>query len=254
MLEENLKQLGLSDKEAKTYLASLEMGSTSVQEIAKKSGLKRPTTYFAIEQLIKRGLMSSFRKSLPAGRQGKKRFFSAESPERLVSLIAFQKKKAQALEEGLQRVLPELNNAFNLTGEKPKVRFFEGKEGIKAIQEDILKTEDKIIENIYPRDDFIKIFSEAERKEYIAKLRRKRIKIRTIYTSKSPAQLIQNPYAERKFVPCEEFPFSSDIVIYGDKVAIGTYKGKLIGIIIESKEIAETLRLVFNLAWKSVGS
>jgi len=237
--------LGLSDKEAKTYLASLGLGSTSVQEIAKKSGLKRPTTYFAIEQLVKKGLMSSFEK-------GKKSFFSAESPERLVSLIAAQKKKAQVLEEELQSVLPELNNVFNLTGEKPMVKFFEGKEGIKAIQEDILKTEDKNIENIYPRDDFVKVFSEAERKGYIAELRKKRIKIRTIYTSQAPAQLILNPYAKRKFVPCEKFPFSSDIVIYGDKIAIGTYKGKLIGIIIESKEIAETLRLVFNLAWQTV--
>lgn len=241
-----MQQLGLSDKEAKTYLASLESGPAAVQEISKKAGLKRPTVYFAIEQLMKKGLMSSLEK-------GKKRFFAAESPERLVSLIAAQRKKAQTLEEGLQRALPELNNIFNLTGEKPKVIFFEGKEGIKAIQNDFLKTEDRLIENIYPRDDFTKIFSEKERKEYIAQLRKKRIKVRTIYTSRNKMeQLIPNPYAERKFAPYEKFPFSADVVIYGNKVAIATYKGKLIGVIIESQEIAETLRLVFNLAWQSL--
>ena len=104
MLEKELQQLGLSDKEAKTYLASLELGPVSVQEIAKKSGLKRPTVYFAIEQLIKMGLMSSFEK-------GKKRYFSAESPERLVSLITAQKRKATALEEGA--VLLTADNDFS---------------------------------------------------------------------------------------------------------------------------------------------
>lgn len=245
MLEENLQQLGLSDKEAKTYLASLGLGSASVQEIAKKAGLKRPTVYFAIEQLIKKGLMSFFEK-------GKKRFFSAESPERLVSLISAQKRKAQSLEESLQKVLPGLNDVFDLTGEKPRVRFFEGKEGLKVLQEDFLKSNVKNLENIYPRDDFIKVFSEAERKKYVASLIKKKVRVRTIYTSKSkPVQLISNPYAERKFVSHEKFPFSADITIYGNKVAIGTFKGKLVGVIIESKEIAETLRLVFNLAWKT---
>lgn len=245
MLENELQQLGLSDKEAKTYLASLELGSAAVQEIAKKSGLKRPTVYFAIEQLVKKGLMSSFEK-------GKKTFFAAESPERLISLITLQQKKAQSLEENLRKFLPQLNDIFGLTGERPKIRFLEGKEGLKALQDDFLKTEDKNIENIYPRDDFIKVFSEAERKDYIAKLRKKRIKVRTIYTSKQEASaLVPNPYAERKFVPYEKFPFSADITIYGNKVAIGTFRGKLMGAIIESKEIAETLRLVFNLAWES---
>lgn len=244
-MEKELEQLGLSDKEAKTYLASLKLGPAPVQEIAKSSQLKRPTVYFAIEQLIKKGLMSSFEK-------GKKRFFSAESPERLVSLLALQKKKAQALEENLQGLLPQLNGLFDLTGEKPRVRFFEGKEGLKALQDDFLKTEDKNIENIYPRDDFIKVFSESERKDYVTKLKKKKIKVRTIYTSKQgTSALVPNPYAERKFVSHEKFPFSADITIYGDKIAIGTFKGKLVGIIIESKEIAETLRLVFDLAWKS---
>lgn len=247
MFEKELQQLGLSDKESKTYLASLELGSTSVQEIAKKAGLKRPTTYFAIGQLMKKGLMSSFEK-------GKKTFFTAESPERLVSLIAAQRRKAQALEEDLQRVLPELNNLFNLTGERPRVRFFEGKEGLKAIQEDILKSKIKSLENIYPRDDFIKVFSQKEREEYIAKREKQKIKVRTIYTSQKPPVLpSKERFVERKFVPHIRFPFSADIVIYGDKIAIGTYRGKLVGVIIESKEIAETLRLIFNLAWEAAG-
>ena len=136
-MEKELEQLGLSDKEAKTYLASLSLGGSVVQNIAKKAELKRPTTYFAIEQLIKRGLMSYFEK-------GKKRYFVAESPERLISLLAARKKRAQLLETQLQKIMPELNSLFGLIGEKPKIQFFEGKEGIVSIREDILKTKTKL--------------------------------------------------------------------------------------------------------------
>lgn len=248
MYEKELQQLGLSDKEAKTYLAALELGSATAQQIAKKSGLKRPTVYFAIDRLTTLGLMSSFGK-------GKKRYFAAESPERLLSLIVAQRRKAVALEEDLQRILPELNNIFQLTGERPRVRFFEGKEGIKAIQEDILKSKIKSMEEAYPADEFLKLFSPEERKQYIEKRRKKKIKIRAIYTSQSSFKApIKDSFVELRFVPWSRFPFSADIVIYGNKVGIATYKGKLIGIIIESKEIAETLRFIFKLAWQAVGN
>ena len=64
-----LKQLGLLEKEAKVYLASLELGEATVLELAKKSALNRTTVYVEIEKLGQRGLVSSIEK-------GKKRYFS----------------------------------------------------------------------------------------------------------------------------------------------------------------------------------
>jgi len=247
MFENELQQLGLSEKEAKVYLASLELGSTSVLEISKKAGLKRPTTYYAIEELIKKGLMSSFEK-------GKKRCFSAESPERLLSLIIVKRRKVAVLEEDLQRVLPELNNIFNLAGERPKVRFFEGREGIKTIQEDILKSKFNSIEEIVPLDESYKIFPPSS-KDHRHEMRKKakKISVKMIYSSKKGEILPgEEDSIERRFVPPGKFPFSAEINVYGNKTAIVTYKGKLIGIIVESEEIANTLRVIFNLAWKAV--
>lgn len=242
-----MQQLGLSDKEAKTYLASLESGPAAVQEISKKAGLKRPTVYFAIEQLMKKGLMSSLEK-------GKKRFFTAESPERLVSLIAAQRKKAQTLEEGLQRALPELNNIFNLTGEKPQVRFFEGKDGLKSIQEDILKSSFKSLEEIVPLDEAYKVFPPklGDHRQRLAG-KTKKVSRRIIYTSKKGAVRPRfEGITQRKFISSEKFPFSAEFVLYGDKAAIVAYRGKLVGLIIESREITDSLRSFFNLVWQSL--
>lgn len=61
MPEQQLKQLGFSDKEAKVYMASLELGPDTAQEIAKKAGVNRTTTYVIIEKLIKKGKKRSFR-------------------------------------------------------------------------------------------------------------------------------------------------------------------------------------------------
>ncbi len=145
MFEKDLQQLGLSEKEAKVYSASLELGPESVLKIAQKSGINRPTCYVQIESLINRGLVSSFIK-------GKKRYFSAESPDRFLDLISARAKDLRDKETSLKAILPELQNVFNLSGEKPKVRFYEGKAGLKAMQEDFLKTKEKKIQAIYNLD------------------------------------------------------------------------------------------------------
>ena len=84
-----LKSLGLLESEVKTYLATLELGPSSVLEINKKINLSRQAIYTAIESLINFGLMSSVEK-------GKKTLFTAESPERLRSFAEAKLKKMES--------------------------------------------------------------------------------------------------------------------------------------------------------------
>lgn len=239
-----LQQLGLSEKEAKVYLASLELGSSSVQEIAHKAGINRPTAYFQIELLIKKGLMSSVTK-------GKKRYFSAESPEQLIRLLDIQEKEVKSKRDSFQKFLPELEKIFDLSEEKPKVRFFEGIEGFEAMQADILKTKRKTLEVVIPIDEVEKVFRAYP--EFSKKRKSAAVPVRTIYTSQKKNGLSsKEDLIERRFVPIEKFPFSAEIDIYSDdKVAIFSMKNKLVGVIIENNEIVNTLRLIFNLAWEA---
>src|SRR5688572_25102021 len=84
-LAKELEKIGLSENEAKVYLAGLELGSSTAQMIAAKATVSRPTTYIMIESLIKRGLMSSFQK-------GKKRMFVSGKPRQLLYILEQQKK------------------------------------------------------------------------------------------------------------------------------------------------------------------
>ena len=50
-MEEKLEQIGLDPKEAKVYLAMLELGETTVARIAQKSKIKRTTAYDLVDSL-----------------------------------------------------------------------------------------------------------------------------------------------------------------------------------------------------------
>lgn len=242
MLSQELKNLGLSDKEAKVYLAALELGSASIMEIAKQAHLNRPTTYVIMDALIKRGLASSFHK-------GKKRYFSAESPDRLLSLLRLKEKEAQEQEREFKNILPELKKIYEMAGEAPKVRFFEGKKGIEAIQEDILRTKIDIFREFTSLDDAYKYFppTPADHRQKLAQ----RVKeARMIYTSKKGPVLSpkQGPF-KRRFVSPKQFPFTCDIAVYANKLALVAYKGNLVGVVVEEPTISQTMKRIFELAW-----
>jgi len=246
MLDKELQKLGLSDKEAKVYLSSLELGPSPVQVIAQKAGVNRATTYVMIESLIGRGLMSSFEK-------GKKRFFTAESPDQLMTLLKKEEAEVGTKIKQLGDMIPELKMIFSNSDEKPKVRFFKGIEGIKAIQDDILNSEYDSLEEIVSLDEFYKIFPPNEndyRKSFNKRVRP--IPTKIIYTSER-GQILKNHenQKDRRYMPKEKFPFPVEIIIYGNKAAISVCKGKLTGVIIEEKSISDSLRAVFYLAWEA---
>lgn len=240
----DLEQFGLGEKEARVYLASLELGPATAAEIAQKAGVKRATTYTEIELLMDMGLMSTYE-------HNKKTLFSAESPEALKRIIKNQEENLKTAASSLEGILPALLSMHNYAGEKPKVRFFEGKEGLLTMQEDFLKTKDKKVEAVYNVDDYYRIFSEDERKHYYQSCLKKKIFTRALYNRREGAFDKAVTMVKDRYVPNKIFSFSSDITIYSDKVAIASLQEKLMGVIIENRQIADTLRAVFNLAWEA---
>ena len=109
-----LRNLGFSEKEAKIYLALLEMGTGTAMTISKKADIKRPTTYLILEELKKKGLVSEIPEQ--------KHVFAAENPEVL------QKNLKQNL-ANLGELLPIFKAKFN-RGEKPKIKYYEGKDNL----------------------------------------------------------------------------------------------------------------------------
>jgi len=245
MLLQDLQKIGFSDKEAACYLASLELGPATILEISRQTKIKRPTVYVIIEGFIKKGLASSFEK-------GKKRYFTVESPGRLLTLFNLKERELEEQKREFSTLLPELKQVYSsgLIQGKPVVKFFEGKEGIEAVRQDIIQTKTKLLREFTSLDDAYDYFppkSNDHRKEMAKKIE----EVRTIYTSKKGITLPkeQSPYFSRP-LSFTQFPFFCDFVSYGNKIAFLAYKEKLIEVVIENESIAKTINSIFDYLWE----
>lgn len=236
-LQNTLLNIGFNKKEAQVYLAALELGGATITDIAQKAGLPRTTSYGIIKMLSQKGLLSFNIKK-------RRKYFFAEDPVRLLNIT-------QEQERLLKEALPRLESISNISITKPKIKFYEGKEGIKTILEDILKT----------RKDFLAITSIKDMmqmfKDYFPRFIQERI-IRKIHvrllTNRTPESLRlakkdRREFRQTKFVP-REFSFHTANFIYGNKVAILSVKKRpIVGIVIEDSDIIYTQNMIFEIIW-----
>jgi predicted DNA-binding transcriptional regulator len=233
-----LRSLGLLESEVKTYMSALEHGAGTVLELTKVTGLSRQATYVAIESLTERGLMSS-------ALVGKKRQYSAEHPDKLLSYAQRREAEMHDRVTDLERSLPELE--LQIGGERPAVKVFEGKEGLRALMDDLQVTSSKKIDEITDTEAMYAILSLDDLAPLRKKLAKSKPVVRGIYTGVAKGKEVA---ADRYFLPKELWGFKTHIAIYEEKVYFVTFEGKMFSIIIESPAIAKTLRIVFEQAIK----
>lgn len=249
MLKKELEKLGLSEKEASVYLAAIQTGPSSVQKISQKSKVNRATAYVIIESLTEMGMMSTYD-------EGKKTFYVAEKPQRLIEHFSQKEKNLHAKIEKLKGIVPELNLLYNDYSDKPKIRYFEGIEGLMAVQDDFTSnlSKDDVLYIFLPLDDFansaLKGRFKGKSKERIVK----GVKTKALYTSRNGRNLeyeIKNKrdQKEYKFIDYKENPFNGGMNIYGNKIFIIDYLGKLGGVVIENKTMADMMKTIFKKIW-----
>lgn len=244
-----LKRLGLKDKEAAVYLSCLELGPSTAQQISRKAKVVRATTYVELESLMQMGLVTKFK-------QGKKTLFSAEPPRQLMRLLEKKQEQIRDKQHELEQLLPELQIVMKASNETPSVRYFEGKEGLHAMRQEIVRESSPgdLVYNFTPTDHLNAVFAEYE-KSYYEQRAAKGVKARTLFTTKSlryKDELLSEKllhFSERRYVPPERFPATSGMTIFGDKIAIGSFTGKLMGVVVESEPMADMMRNLFELAW-----
>ncbi|MCX6791157.1 MAG: hypothetical protein NTV62_03135 [Candidatus Gribaldobacteria bacterium] len=234
-----LQQFGLSNNEAKVYLAGLEIGQASIQDLAQKSQVKRTTIYTVLEGLKEKGLMSQIKR-------GSKAFLVSENPE---NLLAYSDRRHQALREAL----PELKSIYNISWVKPKVRFFEGQEGYLVVYENILKEKPKEVLAIASYENFMKHIDSQYEEQWTKRRIEKGIKLRWLdfKTQKVIKRVKEGRKAQReiRFLP-EKFKFTSSMFIYGDKLIIVSGKNKeFIAIVIENSEFHQMFSQLFEIIW-----
>ena len=232
-----LHALGLLDSEIKTYMAALENGPGTVLEITKHTRLSRQATYVAIESLTERGLMSS-------ALRGKKRFYASEAATKLLSYAKRRDTEMHDRVQDLERMVPELE--LLMGGEKPVVKVFEGKEGLRAIIDDMEQTKSKYGLEISDSEAMYKVLQPEDLKGIREQSKKVGMHIRGLYAGELNPTTVQ---ADRVMLPKELGEFRSNIGIYGDKIAFVTFEGKMHSVLIESPALTKAMRILFELAF-----
>lgn len=235
-LENTLQEYGLSPKESQIYLALLQIGPSSVQKIAQKSGLARSTVYEVLDDLVKKGFANSYLKK-------KVKYFSAEEPRHVVALA---QEKASAIKDAL----PELEAMSGVSRARPTVRFYQGSRQMKLILNEMLD-EAQVILCFGVAEDLFRVVGDFH-DEFLQRRIKNRIPLRLILRDSDVARDRQRMGPQQlrdvKLVS-NKYEFHGLSYIWKNKIASFSLSGDYVAVVTESKELADIERAKFNNLW-----
>src|SRR3989344_6085080 len=239
-IETRLAGLGLSEKESRVYLSLLPYRDIGTSKIIRMTGLHGQFVYDALAKLETKGLARH------VVQNGRKKF-SANTPNRLLSLIEEKKLAANALAKELQS---------RYAGEREQdVEVFQGDGAFVAQQFALLKRQ--------PNDSTISVIaSETERyqtvleiegawDDYLRILREKNIKTRYL-GSEQQRQRLQaleqlGQWSFRTLPSHATGLMNTDI--WHDNITLNIFGDPILCITVTGKEISDGYRAFFETLW-----
>jgi len=131
-------------------------------------------------------------------------------------------------------------------GERPIVRFFEGREALYALFTDLVSTHPQELLELANIDTVYDGLDQNVLLDARKALDESRVKIKMLHRGE-----IRNPRKGAEY--CRLLPefgdFNGEIWIYENRVAFVEFVGKMVMVIIESRTFADMGRVLFNAAW-----
>jgi sugar-specific transcriptional regulator TrmB len=234
MKSQDLQKLGFTSNEAKIYLTLVEFGALQAGQLSKRSQINRRTTYDTIERMIEKGFLSY---SLVANR----RIFKALNPKIIIS-------KIREMEEQAQEIVPQLSQLYASSKDEQEANIYKGRKGIRNILNDLLTVRNYV--GFGSNEKFPEIMKH-DFAIFQKKKKRLGIKSKTLMNmSMRKKEILKMAFTEYRFLSEKQAQPTSTFV-YGNKVAIIVWSTVPVGMVIESKKLAETYWQYFNALWKT---
>lgn len=245
MYKKILLQTDLTPSKAEILNFLYQNKEAKASDIAKRIKRSRAIVYKDIEELSEMGILEKIEKV------GKITFYRAKHPSHLTKLLDLKEKQIKKDRQSLENSLPDIISSFNLLHNQPGIRYFEGVDGLQKIYDEILKDG----KNIYlMRAAYDEVFK-AEILPIVERFITQRLKKNMRVKALTPNDVIRvDPkkdkelLVDRIWVDKKLYNAPVEIDIFGDKVAILSFSNELIGLIIESKQIAQSIKQLFLLA------
>lgn len=233
-----IRKAGLTESQAKGYLALIEHGPLTPAELAEKTGESRTNGYMICEKLESLGLATK--------KEGAKALYSATHPSALEVLAEKRRKVVIRNEQEVKQGISPLIDLFYKLREEPGARTLQGIDGIKEVYADTLRTGS----NIYLVRTRADVPSLGE--EYFINYRKARAAAAihthslTPYSPEGIAHVREGFDEEflyhRTFIPEGTYTAPVELDIYGNKVAFIAFGDTQMATIIDSPFIADAMR------------
>lgn len=241
-----LQSLGLTQTEATIYLSGLSQNGTDAQALARLTGIKRPTVYYALETLMQKGLVT--KKGV-----GNRRVFSMTSPENLKMFVDTQISEMQSKKKSLDGFVETLLKQQGAGVPSTSVFHYEGIEGVKMVVEEALYCKSRHWDILAPRKNFFSEFDAEYAAYYLGARKRRRITSRSLWEKPTGKRAVSREViVERqpRYLPeIMSGRFQSVMILFDNKVVfISSYKS-LSAIVIQSEEMHQFLLAMFDGLW-----
>jgi|GEM_PF-6354258 len=223
-----IKLLGLTDKEAAVYLTLLSLTKAPVHKIASASKLNRSTCYIVLESLKEKGFAVE-------SQDPELRCYEACPPQELLKKAAQRTQESEAMYESIISTTEELG-AHTLGAQAgTRASFFETEGGLKTVQHEI--------DTALKKESVCGIAHEGNVEKKLEAAQNAKVIIATKNIGRKRA--LKNTY----YIPYEQYPVDSQLFIFGNVITLLS-ESEAFAVRIESAQFAEVTREAFNLAWK----
>lgn len=230
-----LMDIGLTMNQAKVYLELLRTPGQNPGRLSKKLSIDRSFMYGILNSLVNKGLVSSLVK------ENKKVFYPA-APENLLKEI--EEKKSKTV-----NVVKKLKQISQQAPEGELVSMYEGKAGLKAFVRDFLESDYFDTFGGGGKLDILEALK-YEYPHYLKDLNKSKIKGRLI-TSPKNKKIMDKIYKKSK-VDIKTLPNLKSRVsftLFKNKTVIYSAKERPFVIVIDDKEISNSLKDYFENLW-----
>ena len=237
----DLLRIGLTEGEAKVYLALSELGSSTVGPIVKKSRVAYSNIYDILNRLTEKGIVSFIIKQ-------KTKYFQAAPPSNLIEYLNNKEKEILLQKQSLKKALPDLEK-LQESKIKQEAEVFLGKKGLRSAYE-------KLYKNLKKSEEAL--FFYIHESEYAETSNLFYNSITDIVKQTKNRGIANKEYKKSWFAKKAfhlnmrfiDIPLPGNIDIINDKVLFVSWSGGITSVLIHSKEIANNLRNYFNEVWK----
>ncbi len=240
--ESGLARIGISGKRARFYLAALQLGEASVQEVARFCGVTRTTGYALLEKLLEEGVVTQVQK---AGRT----HVVAQNPD--VLLRNLDDRRA-----ALSDLLPELRSVYAGSAKGPRFRLYEGVEGVRTVLNTVLLAKTDTLCGMLSMKELLRFPGEDELTRFVQKRVAGGKSLRVIRAASEEVDEIwassTRERREVRYTPTSA-PLMMTTFIYDNQVAIISSERENYGLIIESDGYANVQGTLFESLWMASG-